>query len=390
MMLRRDFILSSALLGLAHKVDAAAVANQTEQNNPLAVRFVSAAKSNLGEHFFVCLNNQFDIIAQHLIPARGHSIACSSLGHIAAVGRRPAGFCLVLDDRGEKLVELTAQAGRHFYGHGVYSADGATLYLTESNYHIQGTRGVVGIFDVHRQYVRVGEFMTEGIGPHEILLSPDGTQLIVANGGIQTHPETGRKKLNIGTMKPSLVYLDRLSGELVHQVSLEDELRYNSIRHLSLGLDGRVYIALQQQNKDRILSCLIARFDPEEAKLEKVHVQPELQLLLNGYVGDICVDHSGRFVAASSPKGGIVVLIDTQTSVMEQVQLDDVCGLTTPLLRAEEKSNLGLSMSPGQFIASTGQGKLVLLELTASAVKQTVLHDTGGIMSWDNHIRRIV
>ena len=381
-MLRRDFILSSALFGLTHKVGATPIASNAVANGELldnSVCFVSAIKTPLGEHFFVCLNDQFEIVAEHLIPRRGHSVAYSSLGHIAAVGRRPADFCLVLDVKGNKLAELNSQAGRHFYGHGVYSPDGLTLYLTENNYEVEKTQGVVGIYSVQQNYERVGEFSTHGIGPHEILLSPDGTQLIVANGGIQTHPETGRKKLNVDSMQPSLVYLDRLTGELVNQAKLDDGYRYNSIRHLSLGHDGYVYIALQQQNKDTTPACLLARFDPQKQKLEKIDIQPELESSFNGYVGDICVDHFGRYIAATSPKGDVVLLIDQQTNDVRKIHLDDVCGLTKPY-SADDSA---------QFVVSTGQGKITLITLSEGAITQSAVHDTAGAAYWDNHIRRI-
>ena len=46
-------------------------------------------------------------------------------------------------------------------------------------------------------FARVGEFPTHGVGPHELLLLGDGRTLAVANGGIETHPDFGRAKLNI-------------------------------------------------------------------------------------------------------------------------------------------------------------------------------------------------
>ena len=42
----------------------------------------------------------------------------------------------------------------------------------------------------------------------------------IANGGIETHPDFGRAELNIATMKPSYVLVDRLTGDLIEKHEL--------------------------------------------------------------------------------------------------------------------------------------------------------------------------
>ena len=42
---------------------------------------------------------------------------------------------------------------------------------------------------------RIGELASFGVGPHEVVLMPDGATLVVANGGIRTHPDRDRAKL---------------------------------------------------------------------------------------------------------------------------------------------------------------------------------------------------
>ena len=44
--------------------------------------------------------------------------------------------------------------------------------------------------------------------PHEAILLADGKTLAVANGGIETHIETGREKLNLDFMQPSLALVE--------------------------------------------------------------------------------------------------------------------------------------------------------------------------------------
>ena len=71
--------------------------------------------------------------------------------------------------------------------------------------------GLIGVWARADAYHRLDEFSSGGIGPHEILRLPSGN-LAVANGGIRTHPETGRKKLNLDTMRPNLTVLSPTGG----------------------------------------------------------------------------------------------------------------------------------------------------------------------------------
>ena len=81
---------------------------------------------------------------------------------------------------------ISAATGRHFYGHGCLSADKSVLFTTENDY--DAVKGVIGIRDA-KDFQSVGEYSSYGIGPHDIHLMPDGKTLVVANGGIQTHPD---------------------------------------------------------------------------------------------------------------------------------------------------------------------------------------------------------
>ena len=115
--------------------------------------------------------------------------------------RRPGSFALAFDIHDRRApVLFTTPANRHFYGHGVFSRDGRLLYATE---HDNETRdGLIGVYNATGGYKRIGEMPTYGIGPHEVILLSDGKTLAVANGGIETHIETGREKLNLSSMQP--------------------------------------------------------------------------------------------------------------------------------------------------------------------------------------------
>ncbi len=142
------------------------------------------------------------------LPERGHDITFDPVSRRSVVfARQPGTFAVVFDHTGEaEPVTIATVEGRHFYGHGVFSPDGALLYATENDF--DNAAGVIGVYDATDGFRRIGEFATHGVGPHELLLCPDGKTLAIANGGIETHPDFGRAKLNIATMQPSLVFVD--------------------------------------------------------------------------------------------------------------------------------------------------------------------------------------
>lgn len=366
-MQRRDFLMSSALLSIAPTGFA-----QTTQS----VAYIAAAKTALGEHSFVCLDEKGDSLAEHNVASRGHSFAYSKVQeggdcHIAAIARRPADFCLILDQKGQLVTEFTSQPSRHFYGHGVYSLDGKYLYLTENDYGVNGSRGMIGVYDAVNNYERITEFESSGIGPHEIALSADGQSLIVANGGIQTHPERGRKKLNLNSMKPNLAFLDRETGKLINKAELAPEFSTNSIRHITVSDSGDVYVALQQQVRSNE-NCLLAHYDSRTRELNPIVLSDQHEAMLNNYVGDINLDHSQQLLALTSPRGNVLLLADMATGDVQSFEINDVCGLSKTVV-------------DGQFVASSGDGKLMLVEIGAPAVNIGLITDKQNLY-WDNHL----
>ena len=136
--------------------------------------FASAVQQAGGRFGAVVLTGRGDVIQTVDLPMRGHDVVYSpAAGRAVVFARQPGMLAVVFDPTGrEAPVTLHSMAGRHFFGHGVFSPDGKLLYATENDF--ENTRGVIGIFDVAGGYRRIGEFDTYGIGPHEIILLPDG------------------------------------------------------------------------------------------------------------------------------------------------------------------------------------------------------------------------
>ena len=102
--------------------------------------------------------------------------------------------------RGRPIARLDPPSDRHLYGHGCFSADGTVLSTTGND--TTPLEGRITIWDPADGHARVGDIASGGIGSHEIVRLPETGTLVVANGGIATHPDSGRAPLNLPTMRP--------------------------------------------------------------------------------------------------------------------------------------------------------------------------------------------
>ena len=260
---RRRFLALGAALGLGH-IPVAALAAEAERAAEAArtggARYLSARKRG-GRDETALLDESGRDLRVVPMPARGHSFAIDAAGGRAVVfGRQPGFFALGFGlDGAAGPVELDLPQDRHFFGHGAFFDDGRLLAATENDF--DGGRGVLGIYDASAggAYRRVGEFDCGGIGPHEVLLLPDGKTLCVANGGILTHPDYGKLELNLDTMRPSLAYLDAASGKLLERVELDPALHRLSIRHLAVAADGAVWFGCQYMGPAGDRPALVGR-----------------------------------------------------------------------------------------------------------------------------------
>jgi len=342
------------------------------------------------------------------LPARGHSFALDApRGRAVVFGRQPGFFAWALQlatdqSRGEDTAitlppdPLPLPAGRHFYGHGVYAPDGQTLYATEND--TANARGVIGVYDARpgHGHARIGEFASGGIGPHDIALMPDGQTLCVANGGLQTHPDFGKTILNLATMRSSLTYLNRHTGQVLETHTLEHALpaawRHLSLRHLAVDGMGAVWVGGQYVNPDGQRPALVWRH-VQGQDLQPATCSPDQMRAMRNYVGSVAVNRRGDVVAASSPVGGQVLFwqasetadargANTRADVparLDVVTLPDVCGIAP--------------WGAAGFLFSSGYGALVRHDPVDSAVNTANINSTLSMptpvthaLAWDNHL----
>lgn len=325
---------------------------------------LSAGRRRDGRHVLCGLSGTGQILFDCPLPARGHAAAAHpTLAQAVAFARRPGTFAIVLDCMtGEVLARLQSPKARHFYGHGAFSGDGGLLFTTENDY--EAGHGVIGVWDARRGYARIGEFSSGGTGPHDIRLMPDGGSLVVANGGIETHPDMGRTKLNIPTMRPNLSYVS-LAGDVLEVVELPPDRHKNSIRHLAVAENGTVAFAMQWQGDQGVTPPMLGLHKQGTAPV-LARADRAQRAALRGYAGSVALTRDARQVAITSPRGSICQIYTVGTgALLAQHELEDVCGVAP--------------VGDG-FQITSGTGELA--HLTAERIDRVARHT----LQWDNHL----
>ncbi len=245
-----------------------------------------------------------------VVPTRAHGLLFEAQGSVLAAARRPGDWLLRWHPASGRTQWHWIEDDRRFNGHAVTSADGRTLWTTETDLEtVQGRLAVRAPASLEK----VAEWPTHGRDPHQLMVLParvDGIpagSLLVANGGIPTLPETGRSKRQLDRMDASLVALQPGDGALLGQWRLDDP--FLSIRHLAWDPASRtVGIALQAEHPDDAAKRAAPVFAAWNGQaLKAAQAQPALQ----GYGGDICALPGGGFVV-SCPRADALALFDAE------------------------------------------------------------------------------
>jgi hypothetical protein len=327
--------------------------------------FATAYQRRDGAYGAAILSEAGTILHTIELPDRGHDITFDPVsGRSVVFARQPGTFFVAFDHAG-RTPPVTVQSvpGRHFFGHGVFSPDGRLLYATENDF--DNATGIVGVYDATNSFSRLGEFPTYGVGPHELLLLGDNSTIAVANGGIETHPDFGRAKLNLPTMKPSYVLVDRKTGDLIEKHELPQQLHQLSIRHMDTDETGVVWFGCQHEGPATETPALVGRA-VRGKELELVEMEPKVLAGFRNYIGSVAANRDAGTVAVTSPQGNSYAVIQALTGKVVAVEpLTEVCGVAP---------------DHNGYMVTTGTGAIVEPDGKTSAEENYV---------WDNHVLRI-
>ena len=315
------------------------------------------------------------ILNQLTLPDRGHGCSIRpGQKEAVIIGRRPGKFAVAFGLDNPNISKLFAPpSNRQFQGHAIFSKDGNYLFVTENN--LVSQIGVIGVYDVNNSYVRVGEFSSYGIGPHEISLIPKTNIIVVANGGIITHPDLPEIKLNTDTMEPSLAYIDYKNGKLIDQYTPQVS-RYKklSIRHLIIPSSKDVIYACQDQTPYQGKVPLVSMYSKGTKKLKHFRLPEKIHTAIGGYCGSITADISGMIVAVSAPRGNYILFwkISSQ-EFLGYLTIADGCGISS-------------GIRPGEFAVTNSGGYFS----TYNAIEKASLNrKTQPEVKWDNHLTAV-
>lgn len=335
--------------------------------------FTSAAKDKEGNYHLYLMGQDGTVLLDHPLPERAHHVAAHPVRTLlACVARRPGTFIDIVDYSSGQLVErIAATPGRHFFGHGIFSEDGRYLIVPENN--LADGQGRIVVRDLEQDFTIIADSPSYGIGPHELKLIPGTHHLMVANGGILTHPDHGREKLNLDSMQPSLATIDLTSGELIEQQFLPSEQHQLSIRHLDCNKSGVTVVALQYQGGVDQNPPLVAVHRPGNP-LKLLPAPEQINLAMKRYCGSSRFDQSGRFAAISAPRGNLITFWDLHNDRFHSaIKSRDGCGVTA-------------TSSPAEFLITTGAGRCSRHNLQtglSTRLPQAVNP------AWDNHLTTV-
>ncbi len=368
---RRSFSL--LLGGLFFAPGLPAQPNPTPPGGAAQWLLATAASDSRKQHWLIISDAEGQLRLRHALPARAHHVTPHPAHPwVAVVARRPGMYIDVVDYRRQALVKrIVPGPRRHFYGHALFSADGRWLIASENA--LPAGAGRITVRDVQADFRTVADFSSGGIGPHEMLLSHDGGEVIVANGGIRTDPAQGRSKLNLDDMLPSLAYMHLESGQISEQQFLPPAQHQLSIRHLDINPDGVVVIAMQYQGAATDDQPLVAMHRRGEA-LQLLRPPQAISRQMAQYCGSVRIDASGQIAAVSAPRGDLITFWDIgQSRYLTSLVVRDGCGLSA-------------TSAAGEFIASSGRGPCYRL-LPREGLREPLLQDARlDRFTWDNHL----
>jgi uncharacterized protein len=294
---RRTFLLASAS-ATTLAAGGILLASQTKAHRGT---LLSAFEDAGGDQYVGGLSLRDEKVFGARVPMRAHGCAVhpTDPNRVLFFARRPGTQAFELDRSTLRVrTVFTTQEGQHLAGHGAYSSNGEFVLTPEHDY--EHVRGVVVVRDA-RTFAVVGEIDTHGIDPHELAWLPDGKSLLVANGGIMTHPRTFRRKLNIPSMDPSLCVLDASSGECKEQWRLPDHQL--SIRHVAMTGDGTTAVGLQYEGKKEQTPGIVALYRPGSS-FRLLTAPAKETLRFQGYVASVAISEAHDLIAAACPYGG--------------------------------------------------------------------------------------
>ena len=248
----------------------------------------------------------------------GHGLAFRpDAPHIAVLFQKKGPGCCEVDLRDGKVTRtITTIPSRHFYGHGVFSADGKQLFCTEAVVGDASYKGVIAVRD-GRTYELLGTFDSHGHAPHDLHLRDGGKTLVVTNGG--------------GTLAanevPNVAWLD-IAGRALKKRVLFDSPRVNA-GHVALDSEGLAVVSAPRDGMDRTKPGWVGGVSFLATDQQSLHTSThQVASKLRGEVLSVAIDPQTGIAATTCPDGGLLAFWDVKTgALLASKELADARGV---------------------------------------------------------------
>jgi len=244
------------------------------------------------------------------------------------------GCCVVDVDlargTGELVQTLAAGKGRQFYGHGVFSADGALLFCTETDVGDR-SRGYIAVRDA-KDFTLLGDFPSYGLAPHDCMLTDDGRTLVVSNGGSR-----------VGESEPpNVAYVDIADRSLRERIEVPDAAI--NAGHIAMTTHGD--LALVSAPRDGLAPETHrggVSLRPRAGALTTVAEPRDVTEALLGEVLSVAIHEPTGIVGATTPLANLVTFWQLAT------------GALVHKLRVPNPRGIAVSVAGDEFVVNFGE-----------------------------------
>jgi hypothetical protein len=329
---------------------------------PTGARLVSAAKLGMRDGAMLW---RADGALPFDLPARGHAPAHLPDGRIVMMSRCPGLFATAFDpDDPSRRIVFAPSGGHRFAGHASASPDGGTLVTSE--FGAEDFAGRVVSRDP-RTGAQRAVWTPGGIEPHELVFARGGSRLVVAMGGLIADGGVAGPAFNEGGIDSAVVELDPRTGKVLARRKFGAASL--SLRHLAVSPDGETVAVAAQDQDITQTRPLVGLLRPGKA-IEALAWPDPREWDFRSYVGSVAIDRSGRYVAAASPRSGVLGVWRVADGRWHGgIAIADVCGLTA-------------AAEPGTFWASSGLGGVLRIAAEVPRIAAQWHAEAG----FDNHL----
>jgi uncharacterized protein len=238
--------------------------------------------------------------------------------------------CCVLDlVSGEILRSVQAGPTRQFYGHGVFSADGAVLYCTETAVDDR-FEGYIAVRDA-RDFTLLGEFPSFGLAPHDCMLFDDGRVLVVTNGGGAVG----------GSDPPCVAYVDVERQALIERLDVPDPAL--NAGHLAMTAAGDlVVVSAPREGLDPETSRGGLSLRPVGGEFRTARDPRDTTEKMLGETLSVAIHEETRTVGTTTPLAHLVTFWNLDTGeLVKSLRVPNPRGIAVSLCGREFVVNFG-------------------------------------------------